>query len=457
MSRRPAFTAAGSPDGRPGPASDTPSSSEDALLPALLAAMPDVVVLCDCWLRPVHAGAAAQWLVGAGGEWSRAPEAAGAGASLRAVAAAALDANGIASLDFEVRGTRWTARAAPLHHPAAAVVVVARPASSDGSREAVVRAAHDLKGPLHAIGGFTRLLLRETAGPLTADQRRFLETIDSEAGRLRRQLERLLEVARFGVAPAGAGVAPPGPSAGLVVVIEETAARLAGAAALKGVRLALQLTPDAPGPPTSPRVALPEPELHTLFENLLTNALAATSAGGTIEVALPPAPAGLVRCTIADTGPGIPPNALERIFEPYARLPDRGAPGGTGLGLAICRALVEARGGRLTAANRPGGGAIFTVDLPAAEGAARPEPLLRLAPVPTHAALAAAADALDRELTGRWQPRRWSAGVLDVAVDAAAPEIERVAAQLSRATAFACWVAWTSMGEANPPHQGSPE
>ncbi len=455
MSRRLASTTAGSPDGRPAPASDTPSPSEDALLPALLAAMPDVVVLCDRWLRPVRAGAAAQWLVGAGGEWSHAPEAAGAGASLRAVAAAALDANGIASLDFEIRGTRWMARAAPLHHPVAAVVIVARPASSDGSRETVVRATHDLKGPLHAIGGFARLLLREMAGPLTADQRRFLETIDSEVGRLRRQLERLLEVARFGVAPAG--VALPGPSTELVVVIEETAARLAGAAALKGVRLTLQLTPDAPGPPTSPRVALPEPELHTLFENLLTNALAATPAGGTIEVALPPAPAGLVRCTLADTGPGIPPNALERIFEPYARLPDRGAPGGTGLGLAICHALVEARGGRLTAANRPGGGAIFTVDLPAAESAVRQEPLLRLAPVPTHAALAAAADALDRELAGRWQPRRWSAGVLDVAVDGGAPEIERVAAQLSRATAFACWVAWTSMGEADPPRQGSPE
>lgn len=456
MPRHSALTTAGPPDGRPAPANDTPS--EEMLLPALLAALPDVVVLCDRWLRPVRAGAAAQWLIGAGGAWARSPEAASASASLRAVAAAALDANGTATLDFEAAGTRWTARAAPVQHPAAAVVIVARPTPDESSSEAVVRAAHDLKGPLHAIGGFTRLLLRETAGPLTADQRRFLETIDSEAGRLRRQLERLLEVARFGVAPADTGVAPPAPRTALAAVLEETVARLAGAAALKHVHLALDLTTDTPGPPAGPYVALPEPELHTLFENLLTNALAATPPGGTIEVTLASAPSGSVRCTIADTGPGIPAGALERIFEPYARLPDRGAPGGTGLGLAICRALVEARGGRLTAANRPAGGAIFTVDLPAAaERASGHRPVLRLAPVPTHAALAAAADALDRELAGRWQPHHWLGGVLDVTIAAGAPELERVAAQLSRATGFACWVAWTSMGEAEPSRQGSPK
>jgi two-component system sensor histidine kinase KdpD len=68
--------------------------------------------------------------------------------------------------------------------------------------------------------------------------------------------------------------------------------------------------------------------------------------------------------TIADHGPGIPPELLERIFEKFYRVPGT-ATGGTGLGLSICRGLVHAHGGELLAQNRPEGGAIFTIKLPA--------------------------------------------------------------------------------------------
>jgi signal transduction histidine kinase len=76
---------------------------------------------------------------------------------------------------------------------------------------------------------------------------------------------------------------------------------------------------------------------------------------------------GSITITISDSGPGIPPEDLTRVFERFYRVDkSRSRPGGTGLGLAIVKHLVELHGGEAMAANRPEGGAVFTVTLPAA-------------------------------------------------------------------------------------------
>jgi signal transduction histidine kinase len=107
-------------------------------------------------------------------------------------------------------------------------------------------------------------------------------------------------------------------------------------------------------------------KLHDVLRNLLENASNYSPEAGVIDIGATRHD-GWIDVVIADRGPGIPEPDLPRIFERFYRV-DRSRsrdPGGTGLGLSIVRHLVELHGGRVTAANRPGGGAVFTVRLPA--------------------------------------------------------------------------------------------
>jgi signal transduction histidine kinase len=110
-------------------------------------------------------------------------------------------------------------------------------------------------------------------------------------------------------------------------------------------------------------------KLQDALRNLLENAINYSPDGG--RILLETRRRGdRVIITVADEGPGIPPADLSRIFERFyrvdkARTRDGKDPGGTGLGLSIVRHLVELHGGRVTAANRPERGAVFTIDLPA--------------------------------------------------------------------------------------------
>ena len=111
-------------------------------------------------------------------------------------------------------------------------------------------------------------------------------------------------------------------------------------------------------------------KLHDALRNLLENATNYAPESSRIVMGAERI-GGRVRLTVADDGPGIPEADLPRIFERFYRVDKsrtRGArdPGGTGLGLAIVKHLIELHGGRATAANRPEGGAVFTIELPVA-------------------------------------------------------------------------------------------
>jgi len=103
-----------------------------------------------------------------------------------------------------------------------------------------------------------------------------------------------------------------------------------------------------------------------VFLNMVMNAehaIAATGRPGRIDITTAAAGDRVV-ATVHDTGGGIPPDALTRIFEPFYTTKEVGK--GTGLGLAIAYGIVQEHGGHISAANHPDGGAVFTVELPGA-------------------------------------------------------------------------------------------
>jgi signal transduction histidine kinase len=132
---------------------------------------------------------------------------------------------------------------------------------------------------------------------------------------------------------------------------------LAPAAAERGLRLEVEVPPDLPA-------GLADPDLlDRVLQNLIGNAVKYTPAGGRVTVAARADEAGLV-LTVADTGPGLPPQIRPRLFQKFVRGP--GPLQGSGLGLAFCKLAVEAMGGRIWVESEAGRGAVFHFTIPAA-------------------------------------------------------------------------------------------
>jgi signal transduction histidine kinase len=181
--------------------------------------------------------------------------------------------------------------------------------------------------------------------------------IEQEILRLERSLRTFLDFAR----PAN----PERRRIELGPILQTAVGLLRGRADKQRVQLDIEM----PGTPV-PLLA-DSGQLHQVLVNLMLNALDAMPAGGRLTLRVPPRndspPYGKDQASwvieIADTGPGIAPGLLPRLFKPFVSGKDTGL----GLGLVISRRIIETHGGTLTAANRPGGGAVFTIVLPASD------------------------------------------------------------------------------------------
>jgi signal transduction histidine kinase len=141
-------------------------------------------------------------------------------------------------------------------------------------------------------------------------------------------------------------------------VVEQTVGLVSGRAEQQGVRTECAMPPE-------PVVLQADPgQVRQVLLNLLLNALDAVPADGTIWVRLDAPGTGWLTLQVADTGPGLPADLGDQIFEPFVSTKETGI----GLGLSICQRLVEAHGGTIAAVNRSGGGAVFTVYLPLSVG-----------------------------------------------------------------------------------------
>ena len=232
--------------------------------------------------------------------------------------------------------------------------------TENARRRFVSDASHELKTPLAAIRLLSDSILQtEHMDPATT--REFVADIGAEAERLSRITEDLLRLTRL-----DSGVLEKPVEVEVLPVLEQVMRMMSLIAQEKGT----ELTYRSEGTCT---VLSSRDEIHQIIYNLTDNAVKYSPSGSTVQVSLF-REAGQVVLTVEDNGAGIPEEDLPRLFERFYRV-DKArsrAAGGTGLGLAIVSDTVERRGGTVTAANRPSGGAVFTVRWPWREGGTQP-------------------------------------------------------------------------------------
>jgi two-component system, NtrC family, sensor kinase len=209
--------------------------------------------------------------------------------------------------------------------------------------------AHEINNPLAGIAAFAQLLLAEKR--LHADQKTAAETIYAESRRASRIVQNLLTFARQHKAEKG--------PTGVNQVLDDTIELRNYELRVRGIDLMRDYDEKLPDTMADAH------QLQQVFLNLLTNAEQAmegmTRAAHRLTVRTRRA-GDVIRIEIEDTGPGIPANLMERIFNPFFTTKPTGA--GTGLGLSISLGIVRAHEGRIWAENLQGGGATFVIELP---------------------------------------------------------------------------------------------
>jgi two-component system, OmpR family, sensor histidine kinase KdpD len=212
--------------------------------------------------------------------------------------------------------------------------------------------SHDLRTPLSSIKAAASSLLQDDVQWDENTRRGFAGTIEREADRLNRLVENLLDMSRI---EAGA-LKPEKEWYELPALIQDVLGHLQPLLHGRAVQTSL--------PDDLPPVKMDYLQIAQVLTNLLENAVRYTPTGSPIEISAE-AQDGQLLVSVADRGPGIPPEELERIFDKFYRVRTlQRDTSGSGLGLAVCRGLVEAHGGRIWAENREGGGALFRFTLP---------------------------------------------------------------------------------------------
>jgi signal transduction histidine kinase len=217
-------------------------------------------------------------------------------------------------------------------------------------------ASHELKTPLNVMLGYLQLLQEDVYGDLNQRQREILATLTAQTQLLSRLVRQLLDISRFDAGGGKLDVRP--------VVLDEFLQDLERA--FRVLALQRQVEFDVRREQAIPYEVYWDPErVNEVLGNLLSNAFKFTSRGG--RVALYVARDGEhVSMRVSDSGAGIPPDQLHRIFEKFFQADTETPTGlrGAGLGLAIAKSIVTAHGGTIDVHSRVGAGTTFTIRLP---------------------------------------------------------------------------------------------
>jgi signal transduction histidine kinase len=222
--------------------------------------------------------------------------------------------------------------------------------------EFVSVASHELKTPINVMIGYIQLLDEGVYGPMSPKQKDVHKTLAVQANTLLRLVKQLLDVSRF---EAGGGRLET-----RTIVLDELLAELENAFHVLAVQREINFRVERDqGLPDE--VYWDLDRINEVLGNLVSNAFKFTPKGGTVELTLAPVQGG-VQMRVRDTGAGIPPDQLPRIFEKFYQADNQGSArsAGTGLGLAIAKQIVDAHGGSIKCESTLGVGTTFTITLP---------------------------------------------------------------------------------------------
>lgn len=211
---------------------------------------------------------------------------------------------------------------------------------------------HDLRNPMTSIRGFVKFLLDGVAGPLNEQQRKMLDTVDRASFRLLGLINDILDVAKMEAGKMTLELS----SVNLKDICNEVLNIYQPQAERKSI--SLEMVTDG----EIPKIYADGKLLERVYTNLIGNALKFTPENGKITVKIQDN-TDYVQSSVIDTGEGIPPEYLEKIFDKYQQVAGH-RKGGTGLGLTICKYIIEAHGGKIWVESKLKEGSKFTFILP---------------------------------------------------------------------------------------------
>ena len=222
--------------------------------------------------------------------------------------------------------------------------------------EFLANMSHELRTPLNAIIGFSELMVNEKVGPLSADHKEYLGDILTSARHLLQLINDVLDLTKI---EAGKMEFRP-EGLDLSKVTTEVRDILRGLASAKRISVEVQVDPRLP------KVVLDPAKYKQVLYNYLSNAIKFTPEDGRVTVRVSPDGMDRFRLEVSDTGIGVKPGDLHKLFIEFQQL-DAGSAkkyAGTGLGLALTKRIVEAQGGKIGVQSVPGKGSIFSAVLP---------------------------------------------------------------------------------------------
>ena len=318
--------------------------ADDALLRALMDSLNEGAVAFDSRQQVVHVNRQARRLLAVRDDVPFPADQLPRERALRQAIAAAIAGEAIDGLELVIAGRTVTLTARPLASGGAVLaffdLTPLRRLETVRS-DFVANVSHELKTPLTVVGGFAETLGDDTLDPDV--RRQFAGAILANTLRMQRIVDDLLDLSRI----ESGGWTPNPAAVDIEALAEDILAGMEGRSAAKGIALRVDVDPQASVVNADPTA------LRQVLTNLVDNAVRHTSNG---EVVVQARGSGQgIAVSVRDTGAGIRPEHLVRIFERFYRV-DSGRSrdeGGTGLGLAIVKHLVEAHGGRVEAASEP--------------------------------------------------------------------------------------------------------